>query len=104
MKKNKKNLFSVCSSTFTTLLKMKKNDKDFFSACTFTFTTFFMLLITILKVDRDNDVVGIITVICLVVLLGSTIAQWSKCVRKYIDRRIEEKIKEIEFQPSQELH
>ncbi|MBW8017064.1 MAG: hypothetical protein FVQ82_12835 [Planctomycetes bacterium] len=56
-----------------------------------TFVTV-LLLIVLVRNDSKSDTEGVISLVCLVVLVASAIFLWIRGTKKYIDFAIEEKI------------
>lgn len=66
--------------------------KSFISACCLTIATFCILLVNI---QSDSDTSGIISIVCMLVLVVATISQWVKYWKLFIDFRIEEKLQQF---------
>ena len=87
-------------------MKLEKGYRNDLKAAACNTLVTLMLIILMIRSDSKSDMGEVMSLVFLVVLLGSTIFLWIRGTKKYIDFVIEEKIKqkhECESIPSENL-
>lgn len=72
---------------------MKNLKNRFLQACSSTFMVIIFTIILSINKKKDSDFKEIIIFVCILTLLGVAIAQWTKYWKTYIDKQIDEKLK-----------